>query len=139
MEYGFVEGFNKDLDWISSGYLSIDKGLELLMANAYLSNDVEKLLCLIILLKRNEDIKMEVIYQIYPLSFLDTNGDGIGDINGVIKNSILKRIRVSYIWLTPIFKSPMKDNGYDISDYYQINEMFGSKDDLINLINKAKT
>ena len=50
----------------------------------------------------------------------------------------LKELGVSYIWLTPIFKSPMKDNGYDISDYYQINEMFGSKDDLINLINKAK-
>ena len=82
---------------------------------------------------------MEVIYQIYPLSFLDTNGDGIGDINGVIKKlPYLKELGVSYIWLTPIFKSPMKDNGYDISDYYQINKVFGSKDDLINLINKAK-
>ena len=82
---------------------------------------------------------MEIIYQIYPLSFLDTNNDGIGDIKGVIKKlDYFEELGVNYLWLTPIFSSPMEDNGYDISDYYNINPIFGSLDDLKELIKKAK-
>ncbi len=82
---------------------------------------------------------MEVIYQIYPLSFLDTNNDGIGDIKGIIKKlDYFKELGVNYLWLTPIFSSPMEDNGYDISNYYDINPMFGSLDDLKDLIRLAK-
>ncbi|MGI6770963.1 MAG: alpha-glucosidase [Acholeplasmataceae bacterium] len=82
---------------------------------------------------------MGVIYQIYPLSFLDTNQDGIGDIRGIIqKIKYLKELGAQYIWITPIFKSPMEDNGYDISDYYKIHPMFGNMDDLKELISIAK-
>lgn len=82
---------------------------------------------------------MEIIYQIYPLSFLDTNNDGIGDLKGIIKKlDYFEELGVNYLWLTPIFSSPMEDNGYDISDYYNINPMFGSLDDLKELIKLAK-
>lgn len=82
---------------------------------------------------------MKVIYQIYPLSFKDTNNDGIGDIGGVIeKLPYLKELGVDYIWLTPICESPMIDNGYDISDYYKINPIFGSNEDFLKLLNGAK-
>ncbi len=82
---------------------------------------------------------MEVIYQIYPLSFLDTNNDGIGDIKGIIKKlDYFEKLGVNYLWLTPVFSSPMEDNGYDISDYYNINPIFGSLDDLKELIKLAK-
>jgi oligo-1,6-glucosidase len=82
---------------------------------------------------------MGVIYQIYPLSFLDTNEDGIGDIRGIIKKiKYLKELGAEYIWITPIFESPMEDNGYDISDYYKIHPMFGNMGDLKELISIAK-
>lgn len=80
----------------------------------------------------------KVIYQIYPKSFKDANNDGIGDIKGIIeKLDYLKNLGVDIIWITPYFKSPMKDNGYDVSDYYQINEIFGTMEDMDNLINEC--
>ena len=82
---------------------------------------------------------MAIIYQIYPLSFLDTNKDGIGDIKGIIKKlKYLEELGAEYIWITPIFKSPMEDNGYDISNYYDVNPIFGTKEDLKELIDTAK-
>lgn len=80
-----------------------------------------------------------VIYQIYPLSFCDSNNDGYGDINGIIsKLDYLKDLGIGLIWLSPIYLSPMKDNGYDISSYYEINPIFGTMEDFDNLINEAK-
>lgn len=79
-----------------------------------------------------------VVYQIYPKSFKDTNGDGIGDIPGIIeKLDYLNNLGVRAIWLTPIYKSPQKDNGYDISDYYNIDEMFGNSNDFEMLLDEA--
>lgn len=81
----------------------------------------------------------KIIYQIYPKSFLDTNGDGIGDIQGVIRKlDYFKQLSVDYLWLTPVMKSPQKDNGYDISDYYQIDPIFGTNEDYLELIKLAK-
>ncbi|MBU0439327.1 alpha-glucosidase [Staphylococcus succinus] len=81
----------------------------------------------------------EVIYQIYPRSFKDTNNDGVGDIKGIIeKLPYLNSLGITMVWICPIFKSPMVDNGYDISDYKDINSEFGSLDDLETLLNKAK-
>ena len=67
----------------------------------------------------------KVAYQIYPKSFLDTNGDGIGDLRGIIsKLDYLKELGIDIIWLSPIYKSPFVDQGYDISDYYAIAQEF---------------
>ena len=77
-----------------------------------------------------------VIYQIYPRSFLDSNKDGIGDIKGIIsKIDYLKSLEVDVIWLSPVFKSPMYDMGYDVSDYFDIDPFFGNMDDFEDLIN----
>ena len=82
--------------------------------------------------------KNAIVYQIYPLSFCDSNGDGIGDINGIIsKLDYLKELGIDVIWLSPIYQSPMDDNGYDISDYYQIDPMFGTMDDFSTLLNEV--
>jgi oligo-1,6-glucosidase/glucan 1,6-alpha-glucosidase len=76
------------------------------------------------------------VYQIYPLSFQDSNGDGIGDIQGIISRlDHIKNLGIDVIWLSPVFQSPMKDNGYDVSDYSQIHPWFGTKQDLKQLIN----
>ena len=87
----------------------------------------------------NEWWKKEIAYQIYPKSFKDSNGDGIGDLRGIIeKLDYLEDLGVTLLWLCPIYKSPMDDNGYDISDYYDINPEFGTMSDLEELIEKAK-
>ncbi|KAA1039469.1 alpha,alpha-phosphotrehalase [Macrococcus equipercicus] len=84
------------------------------------------------------DWKKSVVYQIYPKSFNDTTGNGHGDINGIIdKLDYLKTLGVDYLWLTPVYCSPMNDNGYDISDYYEINPDFGTKEDFRRLLNEA--
>lgn len=84
------------------------------------------------------NVNDKVVYQIYPKSFLDTNGNGIGDINGIIKKlDYIKNLGVDYIWLSPINKSPQNDNGYDISDYYHIDPLFGTDDDYKQLISEA--
>ena len=83
--------------------------------------------------------KKEVGYQIYPRSFYDSNNDGIGDLNGITeKLDYLKDLGITLIWVCPIFKSPMDDNGYDISDYYDVNPEFGTKEDLEKLIAEAE-
>ena len=81
----------------------------------------------------------EVVYQIYPKSFYDANGDGIGDIKGIIqKLDYLKELGVTTLWISPIYQSPMDDNGYDISDYYAIHPQFGTMQDVEKLIKEAK-
>ena len=78
-------------------------------------------------------------YQIYPKSFCDSNGDGIGDLPGIIsKLDYLKDLGIDIIWLSPIYCSPLADQGYDISDYYNIDPRFGTMDDMDRLIVEAK-
>ena len=79
-----------------------------------------------------------VIYQVYPRSFCDSNGDGIGDLQGLIsKLDYIKHLGVDAIWLSPVFKSPQDDNGYDISDYQDIDPTFGSMADMKELLDQA--
>lgn len=80
-----------------------------------------------------------VVYQIYPRSFYDSNNDGIGDINGIReKLPYLENLGINVIWLSPVYCSPNDDNGYDISDYYDISPDFGTLNDMKALINEAK-
>lgn len=80
-----------------------------------------------------------VIYQIYVKSFMDSNGDGLGDIPGITSRlDYLEKLGVNYLWLTPVFISPMNDNGYDVADYYKVDPSFGTLDDLEHLISEAK-
>lgn len=82
--------------------------------------------------------KKSVVYQIYPKSFKDTTGSGTGDLKGIIeKLDYLKVLGIDVIWLTPIYESPQKDNGYDISDYYKIHEEYGSMEDFERLLSEA--
>lgn len=81
----------------------------------------------------------KVAYQIYPKSFMDTNGDGIGDLRGVVsKLDYLKDLGIDIIWLSPVYKSPFVDQGYDIADYYSIAEEFGTMEDFDELLAEAK-
>ena len=82
--------------------------------------------------------KNSVVYQIYPRSFKDSNGDGFGDLQGIIeKLPYLQNLGIDVIWLSPVFDSPQDDNGYDISDYRKIYAGFGSNEDMDELIKKA--
>lgn len=82
--------------------------------------------------------KEAVVYQIYPRSFADSNGDGIGDINGITAHlNYLKNLGIDVIWLSPIYKSPNYDNGYDISDYREIMDEFGTMEDFNRLLSAA--
>ena len=73
------------------------------------------------------DFRKSVVYQIYPKSFYDTNGDGLGDLKGVTaKLDYIKELGADYIWMTPFFVSPQKDNGYDVEDYYNIDPRYGT-------------
>ncbi len=79
--------------------------------------------------------KNKIIYQIYPRSFFDSSGNGIGDLKGIAKKiDYLKRLGVEYIWISPFFKSPQKDFGYDVSNYREVDPIFGTNNDLKNLI-----
>ena len=81
----------------------------------------------------------KVAYQIYPKSFYDSNGDGIGDIPGIIeKLDYLKALGVDIVWISPCYPSPFADQGYDISDYYNINSVFGTLEDMDRLLAEAK-
>ena len=81
----------------------------------------------------------KVAYQIYPKSFYDSNGDGIGDLQGIIqKLDYLKDLGVDIVWISPIYPSPFADQGYDISDYYNIDPSFGTLEDMDELIREAK-
>jgi alpha-glucosidase len=89
-------------------------------------------------MKQMKKIADEIFYQVYPASFKDSNNDGIGDLKGITtKLPYLKDLGITFLWLSPVYKSPMCDNGYDISDYQAINPMFGEFKDLQELINKA--
>ena len=80
-----------------------------------------------------------VVYQIYPRSFQDSNGDGIGDIPGIIRRlDYLADLGIDAVWLSPVYRSPQDDNGYDISDYQDIDPMFGTLEDMEELIREAK-
>ncbi|MDR0290863.1 MAG: alpha-glucosidase [Treponema sp.] len=82
--------------------------------------------------------KRAPVYQIYPRSFCDSNGDGIGDINGIAsKLGYLKKLGAQVLWISPIYQSPMRDNGYDISDYRAINPEFGTMADFDRLLEQA--
>lgn len=86
-----------------------------------------------------KDFRKSVVYQIYPKSFCDSNHDGIGDLRGVIsKLDYIKKLGVDYIWMTPFFVSPQRDNGYDIEDYYRIDPGYGTMEDVEELIQEAR-
>lgn len=83
--------------------------------------------------------KKSVIYQIYPRSFQDSNGDGIGDLKGILQRmEYIAELGVDAVWLSPVYKSPQDDNGYDIADYQDIEPMFGCLDDMEAVIEEAK-
>lgn len=83
--------------------------------------------------------KGKVAYQIYPKSFKDSNGDGVGDLKGITeKLDYLQKLGIDILWLSPIYKSPFIDQGYDISDYYAIDPIFGSMEDMEELITEGK-
>ena len=82
--------------------------------------------------------KGAVIYEIYPLSFKDSNGDGLGDLPGVIENlDYVSSLGVDAIWVCPFFKTPMRDFGYDVADSCAVDPRFGTFDDIVRLIKKA--
>lgn len=84
------------------------------------------------------DFKDKVVYQIYPKSFMDSNGDGFGDLKGVTaKLDYLADLGVDYLWLTPFFPSPQRDNGYDVADYRAVDPRYGTMEDLEELIREA--
>ena len=86
-----------------------------------------------------KDFRNSVVYQIYPKSFLDTNGDGLGDLKGVTaKLDYLEKLGVDYIWLTPFFVSPQNDNGYDVADYRAIDPRYGTMADFEELVAQAE-
>ena len=82
--------------------------------------------------------KEAVVYQIYPRSFMDSNGDGIGDIKGITSRlDYLQQLGISVIWLSPVYQSPNDDNGYDISDYQAIMTEFGTMEDFDEMLTEA--
>ncbi|WP_088071988.1 alpha,alpha-phosphotrehalase [Gottfriedia luciferensis] len=87
-----------------------------------------------------KDFKNSVVYQIYPKSFYDSNGDGYGDLRGVTeKLDYLKELGVDYIWFTPFYVSPQNDNGYDVADYRKIDPAYGTMEDFDELVEAAKS
>ena len=90
--------------------------------------------------KQNKWWQSAVLYQIYPRSFQDTTGNGVGDLRGIINRlDYLEKLGITAIWLSPVYKSPNDDNGYDISDYEDIMDEFGTMDDMDELIEEAKS
>ena len=81
------------------------------------------------------DFGRKTVYQVYPKSFRDSDGDGFGDI--IEKLDYLKELEIDYLWITPVFISPMNDNGYDVADYYKINPQFGTMEDMDELIREC--
>src|SRR5215472_6871697 len=86
-------------------------------------------------MKKNSWHKESIVYQIYPRSFCDSNGDGIGDLQGIIsKLDYIQSLGINAVWLNPVFMSPNVDGGYDISDYYSIQPEFGTMEDFDELL-----
>ena len=82
--------------------------------------------------------KNAVVYQVYLRSFQDSDGDGIGDLKGIEERlPYLQELGIDVIWISPMFQSPMDDNGYDISDYYKVDPIFGTNEDMYRLIAEA--
>ena len=82
--------------------------------------------------------KESIVYQIYPRSFKDSNGDGIGDLNGITeKMDYLQKLGINVLWLSPVYQSPNDDNGYDISDYQAIMDEFGTMEDFDRMLAAA--
>ena len=76
-----------------------------------------------------------MVYQVYPRSFADSNGDGVGDLGGILNHlDYLELLGVDVVWLSPVYRSPMADNGYDISDYHDVDPLFGTLEQLDELI-----
>ena len=83
----------------------------------------------------NDQWRQWVVYQVYPRSFADSSGDGVGDLRGVLAHlDHLQRLGTDVVWLSPVYRSPMDDNGYDISDYTDVDPLFGTLADLDELI-----
>ena len=128
MPYDYIEAFEGVLSAVKSGRISEER----------LNESVMRILNL------KEKLKLKwwqkkAVYQIYPKSFLDTDGTGLGDIKGITqKLDYLKSLDVGALWLTPVYPSPMVDNGYDISDYTDINPIFGSMKDFDELLAEAE-
>ena len=88
---------------------------------------------------RAKNFSHQVVYQIYPKSFCDSNGDGVGDLRGVTsKLDYIRDLGADYIWLTPFFPSPQRDNGYDVADYCGVEPMFGTMADAEELLREAE-
>ncbi|MBF0843286.1 alpha,alpha-phosphotrehalase, partial [Streptococcus danieliae] len=86
----------------------------------------------------NDSLFSKVVYQIYPKSFKDSNGDGFGDLSGILeKLPYLKKLGVDILWLNPFYVSPQNDNGYDIADYRAIDPRFGTMEDFEELARQA--
>ena len=80
------------------------------------------------------DFRNSTVYQIYVRSFRDGNGDGIGDLAGITeKLPYIRELGADYVWITPFYRSPMRDNGYDIADYYSVDPVFGTMEDMAML------
>ena len=85
------------------------------------------------------DFGKKVVYQVYPKSFMDSNGDGIGDLRGITGQlDYLQELGIDYLWITPVFLSPQRDNGYDVEDYCRIDPRFGTMEDMEELIYEGK-
>jgi maltose alpha-D-glucosyltransferase/alpha-amylase len=87
---------------------------------------------------KNRSLRNSIIYNVYPVSFLDSNGDGVGDLNGIIEKLPYIAEFADIVWINPIFKSPFRDGGHDVEDYYAIDPKFGTFDDLKRLLELAK-
>ena len=86
-----------------------------------------------------KDFKKSCVYQIYPKSFYDKSGDGIGDLAGITeKLDYLQNLGIDYLWITPFFVSPQNDNGYDVADYRSIDPTYGTMEDFETLASEAK-
>ena len=85
----------------------------------------------------NKTIRNSIIYNVYPTSFYDSNGDGIGDLNGIIAKLEYIKQFADIVWVNPVYKSPFRDGGYDIQDYFAIDEKFGTMEDVRALTDKA--
>ena len=86
-----------------------------------------------------QDFRKSVVYQIYVKSFCDSNGDGLGDLPGITsKLDYLAELGVDYLWLTPFYPSPQRDNGYDVSDYCAVDPRYGTMEDFDKLVAGAR-
>ena len=85
----------------------------------------------------NKEISNSIIYNVYPTSFYDSNGDGIGDLKGITQKLEYIKQFADIVWINPVFKSPFGDGGYDVEDYYAIDEKFGTLEDVKALTEKA--